>query len=120
MATKKETNSTFFTFSKIGDSIKGKLEGFYAGTFGLVAKIAGKSVTLNKTQLMNIIGDNRKVFKAGKNIAITLIDEKKVKGQKHKAKIFTVIYDGKELKAENNFELAENLADKKFDVLFEK
>lgn len=120
MAKKQETKSTFFSFSKIGDSIAGKLDGFFTGQFGLNATIGGKSVSLNKTQLMNIFSDNRKIFKSGKNIKITLVDEKKVKGQRHKAKIFAVIYDGKEIKAENTFELADNLLDKKFDVLFEK
>ncbi len=117
---KKETSSTFFTFNKIGDTISGILEGFFIGQYGLNAVIDGVGVSLNKTQLMTIIGDNRESLKTGKKIKISLVDEKKVKGQKHQVKIFSVLYDGKELKAENSFELHNNLTDKKFDILFEK
>ena len=121
MATKKERpSSTFFSFNKIGDSVSGILDGFFIGQYGLNAVISGIGVSLNKTQLMNIIGNYRDSFKTGKKIKITLVDEKKVKGQKHQVKIFSVLYDGKELKAENSFELHKSLEDKKFDILFEK
>lgn len=119
---KEKTNSSFFTFKKIGDTVKGILKGFNSSQYGLVAQIGDSLVTVNKTQLLNIFRDNRKALKTGKQIQITFVDEKSTKNKlsKNKVKIFTVIYAGKELKAESAFEVKDSLMDKSFDLLFEK
>jgi len=118
----KKTNTAFYTFSKIGDSVSGLLKGFNSSQYGLVIQIGDKLVTANKTQLLNIIRDNRKSFKVGKKILIKLVDEKPVKGKKskNKVKIFTVIHNGVELKANQTFETKNDLMDKSFDILFIK
>lgn len=117
MAKKKETN--FVSFNKIGDKVEGKIVGFSTGVYGLVIELDNKKlISANKTQLMNIIKDNRKLFKSGVKLLIKFIDEKKVKGQKNKAKIFFVSINGKELKAEKEFIKFDSLSDKSFNVLF--
>lgn len=116
----KKTKKSFFSFEKIGDKVEGVLNGFSTSQYGLVADIGNNLVSINKTQLLSIFRDNRKEFKTGKKIKITFVDEKKVKKQKNKVKIFTVIFDGKELLAESTFEVKTNLLDKSFDILFEK
>lgn len=116
--TEKKTNSDFFTFSKIGDKVSGILKGFSSGQYGLIIALDNHLISANKTQLFKIVKDNRKIFKVGKKLSISFVDEKKVKGQRHKVKIFSVMFDGKELKSNSDFELKTNLSAKEFDVLF--
>lgn len=117
MAKKKETD--FVTFDKFGDKVEGKIAGFSTGIYGLVIELDnGSLISANKAQLMNVLKENRKELKAGAKLKIQFIDEKKVKGQKNKVKIFSVSVNGKEIRSKMNFQKLTSLMDKSFDVLF--
>ncbi len=117
MATKKESN--FVTFNKFGDKVEGKISGFSTSQYGLIIALDnGNLISANKAQLMNVLKEHRDKLKAGAKIKIQFIDEKKVKGQKNKVKIFAVYLNGKEIRASQTFHQVDKLADKSFDVLF--
>ena len=103
--TKETQQNNFFKFEKIGAKVQGKYKGLFNSKFGLVMQIDNYFVDLNKAAMKNILKDNIEKFNHSTKVEIEFIDEKKVKGQRNKVKIFRIKLNGKEIKS--NFELKE-------------